>query len=163
MRENLSPDQDGRNVVDRDSGINIPHYFGRDPNNQITESIVDADYPLLREPFLRRADRMRALLRSQGPHLYVWLTDSNWHPGRSAREASREFLTLLKKHYPLHEADLLTIQLEREREPDWGEPNIFNRYVPLTEQGWIGDDHVWDEVMSQFSITRKPILENIGE
>jgi hypothetical protein len=42
------------------------------------------------------------------------------------------------------------VQIESQREPDWDEPTIFNRYVPATKEGWIGDDAAWDKIMSEF-------------
>src|ERR1700712_4304167 len=44
LRENLTPTADKSKVVDRDSGMLIQHYFGRDENNQVTDAIIDKYY-----------------------------------------------------------------------------------------------------------------------
>lgn len=152
LRENLTPTDDRSKTVDRDSGMLIPHYFGRDEHNQVTEAIIDEDYWKLREPFLRRAERMQDLLNATGPHLYVWLTDDAWHFGRSAREASRDILNTIKRLHPAHKAHILTVQLQHRQEPDWRDAEIHNRYVPLVKKGWIGDDASWDKIMSEFTV-----------
>jgi hypothetical protein len=137
-----------------DSGIIIQHYFGRDSANKVTDAIINEGYELHKDAFKRRANQMSQLLQSTGPHLYVWLTDANWYYGRSAREASRDFLNLLRSLYPLHQCDLLTVQLETKRELEWHEENIFNRYVPNTIEGWIGNNSSWDKLFANFTIEK---------
>ena len=153
--ENLAPNNGGENVIDRDSGLLIQHYFSSDSSNRITQEIIDREYSAFREKFLRRVNRFRALMDSEGPHLHVLMTDIGWHRPLSARSAACSLRDTTARHYPKHKFGIVWVQLENRREPDWLERGIWNLYVPKCERGWEGDNTGWAKILGEFTISAK--------
>jgi Putative papain-like cysteine peptidase (DUF1796) len=120
--------------------------------NEAFNAAYDREYSKVRYLI----EKWNSLVKSDQNVLYLIKAQDN-----TSRENAEKLLDLLNRKYPNHHFSIVYLQLEKYREPDWGIPRLYNRYLPRFapfSHAKGGDAPSWDKLFLEF-----PLSDNNNE
>lgn len=153
LKENIQP------VLDhmiRDLGTSIVHHTAlhSKEENGVRQFSPDYDFE---EAYAKEASKIQYFVQkwndltaSDQKVLYIFQ-----NPHFTSRQRAEDMLALLRRKYPKHNCDLLYIQLEAHREPEWPTEGLFNRYFARFapyDDAYSYDQAAWDRIFAEFPL-----------
>jgi hypothetical protein len=159
LKENLVPRvcRNGETVMVRDTKYNIGiharmPYIDREDGktifveNDAFNAAYDREYSKIRYLI----EKWNSLVNSDRKVLYLIKSQNN-----TSRANAEKLLELFSRKYPDLDFNLVYLQLEKDREPDWGIPRLHNRYLPRFapfSSAKNGDAESWDRLFLEFPL-----------
>ena len=153
-RRDLAVGKNGTTVMHAGLDTWHPHDFRAGADGQITEAMIDTQYPAFAAKYAFLAQRFRDLLATPGPYLYIYREIVT-------QRAAQRLAALLQARSPDHHFQLLFVDTEgavNQVMTKVGAP-AFKGWLPPgcakpPDRQWEGDDAAWDAVLDRFDLGR---------